>query len=346
MKSWQEEHSKAEADVDKYITNPLNAFLLIKRTTVDYESIITRYENEFDKFTASIKTFRPQPSDLTGAVEGLLRLQPFYKLKSKDLAKGIIDGQKTRQELSAHDLLTIGIEAKKFSGKDFFTKEYFSLALEKIQENTDNSEDLDEKYLIFELLELHRKSYHYDVALSLLDNALKRFPDEKTFIEAQADLLRLKSQYPDRKPIKSNPYISKFKKTGEYRVWKEMILFANVCRGETAQSPQELSKLFCRYVSTSAFTKIAPFKVEEANLDPYIAVFVDIISDSETKTIVSISKANLFRATVALHPEVDSYGIVNEYRLAKITGLIDSSHEVVARLTRRVGVSFYLYQLV
>lgn len=69
----------------------------------------------------------------------------------------------------------------------------------------------------------------------------------------------------------------------------EEILYQSVCRGDVTPSPKRLAHLKCRYLNKSAFLKIAPLKVEEMSLDPYIAVYHDVIYDSEIEVIKNIS---------------------------------------------------------
>lgn len=52
------------------------------------------------------------------------------------------------------------------------------------------------------------------------------------------------------------------------------ILYSDACRGLLKQDEAIVSKLNCRYEMKSTFSKIAPFKVQEANLEPYIWCFM------------------------------------------------------------------------
>lgn len=63
------------------------------------------------------------------------------------------------------------------------------------------------------------------------------------------------------------------------------------CRGELFQSPKELAKLTCRYVNNiTPFLKIAPLKLEEASMKPYIVVYHDVMYDSEIEVIKAMAK--------------------------------------------------------
>lgn len=59
-----------------------------------------------------------------------------------------------------------------------------------------------------------------------------------------------------------------------------------LCRGEVTIPPELQKNLKCRYVDRGIpFLKIAPFKEEEAYLDPRIVVYHNVIYDDEIETI-------------------------------------------------------------
>lgn len=64
-----------------------------------------------------------------------------------------------------------------------------------------------------------------------------------------------------------------------------------LCRNAIGRTPAELAPLRCRYVTNkSAFLKIAPLKLEEAHLKPYIVVYHDVLYDNEIELIKSMAK--------------------------------------------------------
>lgn len=72
------------------------------------------------------------------------------------------------------------------------------------------------------------------------------------------------------------------------------VAYKKLCRGDSMQDPKLLSQLKCRYVSNnSPFLKIAPFKLEEANLKPYIVVYHDVMYDREIEKIREKSKSKV-----------------------------------------------------
>lgn len=80
-----------------------------------------------------------------------------------------------------------------------------------------------------------------------------------------------------------NPYYTY--NTNEKKVY-EML-----CRGEVTKTPRQLAQLKCKYVTNkSAFLKIAPLKLEEANLQPYIVLYHDVMYDSEIEVLKQMAK--------------------------------------------------------
>lgn len=115
---------------------------------------------------------------------------------------------------------------------------------------------------------------------------------------------------------------------------KEQFIISRACRGLILKSPKELSKLHCRMLSRSAFTKIAPFKIEEANLDPLIWVFHEILSDTDINVFKSLGNSNLKRAEILT---VNSTSEVSQKRVAKLNFFDDSKNKRLPVLTKRVA---------
>ncbi len=68
-------------------------------------------------------------------------------------------------------------------------------------------------------------------------------------------------------------------------------MYEKACRGELSPTEEVKAKLKCRYVTNNVpFLKIAPLKLEEAYLDPYIVVYHDVMYDNEIETIKKLAK--------------------------------------------------------
>lgn len=278
----ENEQILADENVKSYISNPLNTFLMIKLATVDMWQLQRRIPEKSKEFLKRISKFQPNKKDLIEAVRGLLHLQAVYKLRSADLANGIIDTAQTRKELSAHDLFVIGEEAFRMKGHDYFVKEYFSLAWEKIKKGFDSDREVDEKMLLLLLCDTYNRTGDYDNAITAADEFLKNNPSAAKFANVKRFLLRDRQMFGRSKMLQQvYPYSDDFLRNGRFSEQKERILYRQVCRGNVTKSFKELGDLNCRFVSNSAYSKLGPFKLEEVNLEPYIVKFIDVLSNSE-----------------------------------------------------------------
>lgn len=93
------------------------------------------------------------------------------------------------------------------------------------------------------------------------------------------------------------------------KTWEEMTereRYEMLCRGEVS-IPLEVEKnLKCRYVDRGIpFLKIAPFKEEEAYLDPRIVVYHNVIYDEEIETIKRMAQPRV-NSLITKHAKIIS----------------------------------------
>ena len=95
IEAYEEVQNLAKNDVDKYIGNPLNSYLLIKRLTSDWKEVknlmsskVTEdsFANMTDSYERPLKW--PSEDDLSGAAIALTRLQDTYNLSPSDMSQG------------------------------------------------------------------------------------------------------------------------------------------------------------------------------------------------------------------------------------------------------------------
>lgn len=115
----------------------------------------------------------------------------------------------------------------------------------------------------------------------------------------------------------------------------EKKMYEMACRGELKPAESILSKLVCRYVDNNVpFLKIAPLKLEEAYLDPYIILYRQVIYESEIDLMKKMAKPRFRRATVQNHKTGELE--VAQYRISKSAWLKDDDHIVVKTIGQRV----------
>lgn len=79
--------------------------------------------------------------------------------------------------------------------------------------------------------------------------------------------------------------------------------FTKLCRDGSNLNPKLSAQLKCRYQTNNiAFLKIAPFKVEEAYLDPYIVIFHDVIFDREIDELKKAAKKRVNKPKTSKWP--------------------------------------------
>ena len=308
---------------------------MIKRSTSDIKLIEKRLTEKSQEFLENIESYQPLYEDLKGAVEGLIRLQMVYRLKSEDFANGIIDGKKTRADLTPHDLFIIGQEAFMLDDKDYFVREYLQLALDKIKKGLDVDKEVNENLLLMILCGSYNRTGDYVNALIYSEALITKNPSEKGFIHLKQSLLEDQTKYGTSKLVEVNPFSEHYTKDGNYQIFKEEILYSQVCRGVVSKSPEEAAVLKCRYVSNSPFSKLAPFKIEEMNIDPYLVLFIDVLTDSEIEYLKETSKPRIERATVI---EKNLLRKISSTRIAQFAWHHDVEHPIIRRISKRVEV--------
>ena len=96
---YEEIQNRAATDVEKYVGNPINSYLLIKKLTSDWKEVKTLMSSSFnsgdDILANATDTYQqpfrwPSEEDLSGAAIALTRLQETYNIDPTDLAHGMM----------------------------------------------------------------------------------------------------------------------------------------------------------------------------------------------------------------------------------------------------------------
>ncbi|XP_076235985.1 prolyl 4-hydroxylase subunit alpha-1 isoform X2 [Calliopsis andreniformis] len=350
VEDYAREHEEASRNIQQYLSNPINAYLLVKRLTTDWkrvEDLIT--EDVGKSFVANITSSRsdlkfPTDEDLNGAAVALMRLQDTYKLETAQVARGVLNGVQYSTGLSASDCFELGRQS--YHNRDYYhTVLWMQEAMDRLQEEqnaTTSKQDILE-YLAFSTY----MQGNVARALSMTNELLELVPTHERALGNRAYY---------QKEIQSKASQSK-KKRGEdgqddtalpeqrftvteekVKSWDEMSereRYEMLCRGEVSITPQIQKNLKCRYVDRGIpFLKIAPFKEEEAYLDPRIVVYHDVIYDEEIETIKKMAQPRFKRATVQNY-KTGALEIAN-YRISKSAWLQEHEHKHVAAVSRRV----------
>ena len=102
---------------EEYISHPINALGVVRRTGVDniqHLKMLKNNENPIDAKRQSLKNMTklaPSMNDYVAAVQSIALLQESYDLDINDLNNGVIIGYKSDYNLSMYDRISIGTQA-------------------------------------------------------------------------------------------------------------------------------------------------------------------------------------------------------------------------------------------
>lgn len=346
INEYQKEHNIASRDVTKYISNPINAYLLTKRLTSDWsilESVMTH--DTGSAFLENVTQHRnimkfPSDEDLTGAAIALIRLQKTYNLDTASIARGELNGVQYSSQMTAHDCFEMGRQS--YMSEDYYhTLLWMNEAMARLNNNTDEIMKVPKadilEYLAFSVF----KQGNIRSALDLTNQLLELAPNHERATGNKAYYEKQLSAGNDDKMLRGDdgsPELDQYP-LDEAGVAKythhERENYEKLCRGEVKMDPKELAQLKCRYVTNkSPFLKIAPLKLEEAKLKPYIVIYHDVIYDREIEEIKQMAKPRFRRATVQNSKTGELE--VATYRISKSAWLKDEDHEIVHTIGQRI----------
>ncbi|XP_022243855.1 prolyl 4-hydroxylase subunit alpha-1-like [Limulus polyphemus] len=331
----------ASQDMESFIANPVNAYLLVKRLTADWKNVeYLMLEGEGKNLIENITRNRddlkfPDDDDLNGAAVALLRLQDTYKIDTSVLAKGYIQGTKHSSELTAGDCFELGRQS--YNNEDFYhTVLWMQEALERAEEEIDKTADAAEvlEYLAYATYKQGNTRH----ALKLTSNLLKLVPDHpraggnKIFFENSLQRSEKKKKGDDGDVPVEETYME-FKRS-VYDI-PEREKYEMLCRGEKLMNKIEEGKLKCHYYTNNhPYYLLQPVKEEEAFLRPRIVMYHNILSDKEIEVVKTLATPLLKRATVQNYKSGELE--MANYRICKSAWLSNQEHEIVAKISQRI----------
>ena len=348
IKEYQREHSEAAKDVSSYLLNPINAYLLTKRLTSDWKDVEQLMTDDVGlQFVQNLTQYRdilkfPTDEDLLGAANALIRLQDTYDLDTASLAQGILNGVQYSTQMSSDDCFEIGRQM--YNNRDYHhTIMWMTEAINRLNNDSRLPRSDVLEYLAFSTF----KEGNVKSALEMTNELLTMVPDHqrargnKFYYEKELakqnenSVLRGDDGSADVPVDKSLEF--QHSRIGPYNYdLPERKLYELACRGELKPTNFLISKLTCRYMHNNVpFLKIAPLKLEQMSLDPYIVVYHDVMYDNEIEVIKKIAKPRFKRATVQNH-KTGELETAN-YRISKSAWLKEEEHKVVRNVVQRTA---------
>ncbi|CAD6198963.1 unnamed protein product [Caenorhabditis auriculariae] len=325
----------------KDITNPINAFLMIKKKIFDWKSIENLMSsNEADSFIHDVVSGDnygvryPTEEDLSGAATGLLRLQDTYRLDTKEIADGRIYSDQGNYTFDARDCFEIARAA--YNEQDYYhTVMWMQEARERLAKEAVPSVNMEDvlEYLAFALYKQGNLKY----ALKLTEELFQLNPlhsRAKGNVKWYEDLLEQEGVR--RSEMRRNFAAIVNRRPESVLGNAERTMYEALCRGEVPVSEKDVSKLYCYYKRDRPFLVYAPIKVEIKRFNPLAVLFKNVVSEDEMERIKELAKPKLARATV--HDAATGKLVTATYRISKSAWLKGWEDDVVERVNRRLDL--------
>ncbi|KMZ06902.1 prolyl 4-hydroxylase subunit alpha-1 [Drosophila simulans] len=262
----------AKGREEEYLGNPLHSFPLIRHMYQDWlylEEFIKKPVGEEEiQFLRRKLPELPWQADTEEASVSIFRIAETYGMMPWEIANGLIDNVRFNFTMSALDCFEVA--------KLYFKWGYFKQALQWM---SISKARMKEEYSgVYEVLGMTSQDVallqaRCLVELDLRDEAHEVLLDQPDLAE---NSIRLLDQF------KANPYeaVDRSPKLGED--------YKRLCRSSFSPTPL---KLHCRYNSTtSPFLILAPLKMEEISLEPYIVMYHDILPDKDIQQLITLAE--------------------------------------------------------
>ncbi|XP_047740671.1 prolyl 4-hydroxylase subunit alpha-1 [Hyalella azteca] len=357
-------HRLASQSPDQFLGHPINAFLLVKRLTLDWAEWQTTLTSDpvgqavLANFTSRGEGVLkwPDEEDLSGVATALMRLQDTYQLDTSRMAEGYInDMPPAHKQLSASDCFELGRQSYN-SGDHYHTVLWMNEALGRLEEEKDtSSRSLPARTItkadILEYLAFSNYMQgHIKYALKLTDELIELRPDHQRALGNKAYYEEALKKAGDGRRGEDGRLLQDEAVQKGYTVqeetddieslgssWqRERDAYERLCRGEVHSSPQAVASLTCHYQTGPApFLRIAPVRAEVAHVHPTITLYHDVLSEREIETIKRLALPRFKRATVQNYKT----GALEtaSYRISKSAWLKEEDDNTVARVNRRIA---------
>ncbi|KAH8383446.1 hypothetical protein KR009_008674 [Drosophila setifemur] len=332
----EQEHSLATTDTENYLTNPVNVYRLMKRLHTDWslmEGRIHLISEELNfNATRNYGLSFPSQEDVEGAALALVRLQSTYKLDVAQVADGILNGVKYGSDMSWQDCFELGQQL--FEMEDYNnTKVWLRESMERLRRHSSpahspghthsapDSSTLDKMEAVAKnLFQLG----DFDTAYVLSQRVL------------QFDPKRIRNWHLGDKAASlpedsDDPLLPKH--SDSYSLTHEFAHYEKVCRGEVNPSPRQERHLRCRFSrGHHPFRLLAPLKLEEHNLDPYVVTYHDMLSPEKIAGLREMAVPRMVRSTV--NPLPGGQNKKSAFRVSKNAWLAYESHPTMGEMLR------------
>ncbi|XP_041452373.1 prolyl 4-hydroxylase subunit alpha-2-like isoform X2 [Drosophila obscura] len=270
----------AKGREEEYLSNPLHSFRLIRHMHEDWRQLekFMRQPGGQDQINfLKEKTMElASREDAEDATEAIYRIVRTYDVQPAHLVEGLIDGVQYNGSISAIDCFSLGTLHFQWGEYDK-AAQFLSFSLEMVEP---------EYYSVYDVLGFASSEVFMLLARCLVEMDLE--DDARTTLMAHPTLAdhseRLLTLYTNTRHVQVSEELKPDLTEG----------FKKICRSSHQNKP---SRLHCRYnATTTPFLRLAPLRMEELSLHPYIVVYHNVVSDAEIAELERVAEPLLVRA--------------------------------------------------
>ena len=301
----------------EYVGNPINAFLLVKRLTMDWEIMKGQLSvgSQFLEQGHVVLRDLPDTDQFKEAAGSIFQLQDMYDITPYQMVYGNIEGISETPDVDAEICLYLAIEAAKIAKYERCADwTNAGLSLVKPSERTTV---VSTNLMDWAVYCLNMRG-HYQQALDKAKEWLSYQPHNQRAMDFKVYLENtIGSEGPD--VPQKQPELTEFFKT-----------YAALCRGESQNLPRNPK---CFYDKKHPFYILRPLKVEVLSYDPVVHYYHDFVVESEINIVKRLSSLILMRAAVE-HP--DGKHSPSKERVSSNAWLEASWHPKVRKIREKV----------
>ncbi|KAH8252052.1 hypothetical protein KR038_011569 [Drosophila bunnanda] len=284
-----------------YVSNPLSAFSLVRRTHEDLPKWHKRFREKMEVANTSVLdelvSKVPDSQDFLESALGIQRIERTYDLRVDDLANGRLQNKQYSIQFTFRDRLAMG--NLMFEQRDFLAAAKWYRMATKLDPDENNeiltpilgdptgylkSQCIKALFVygtFFFMISNSFKPLIITISASVFagdsqsnDEALGKVEEKIANINKEViDELMTKLKTPDNDIVLEKQL---------YETKRSPTDFEKGCRGQF----RPRTRLTCSYnFTTTPFLRLAPLKMEEISRNPYIVMYHDVLYDSEIEAL-------------------------------------------------------------
>jgi len=337
----------------KYLGNPINSYLIIKRFTSGWVDLADRLNDNDeaiqdinDLLTANDMYLPTYEQDMVGATQAIFRLQDTYNITAREISDGKIRGVRpSTHQFSARDCLDIaegGHYTQKYVRMQEWLQEANRLMQDPMLEHRQGDIELSELYEYmgwgFYLANNMTEALRFtDLLLELdpeSDFAIRNKKIYTFYVERNLTSQDEESTYVDRAQLVLDHFVNSS--------------YVKACRNNTPEmrSIVNMSNIKSFYHSSSPRYILKPAKVTQYHDNPEVYLFHDVLHEWESRKLKEIATPRLRPAEVI--DQSNDEHITADYRVSKNlffdTALPEDrniSNYIDGRIEELTGLSMY-----